>query len=213
MDKTNNAATAKPGFVLYKDLEPILDKLTVPQCGHLMKAIFRYQNKGELSGLDPATDIAMTSVVSHFKRDNLKYEKTCVRRREAGSKGGKQKVANASKCKQRVANVAEIEIDTEIERGKDIEKKSIEESFSRCWVLFGRKGVRLKALDYWKKLPAADRAAVTAKIPAYVNSTPELKYRKNFEGWINPAKRMWEGEVFASQPEPTGPTMADLDMC
>jgi len=113
---TKNAATDKPGFVLYKDLQPILDKLTVPQCGHLMKAIFHYQNTGELSELDPVTEIAMISVVSHFKRDALKYENTCVKRREAGSKGGKQKVANASKPLQDVANVADIDIDIDIDR-------------------------------------------------------------------------------------------------
>ena len=51
--------------------------------------------------------VAFSPFKNQFLRDDEKYLKTCERRAIAGSKGGKQKVANASKSKQSVANVAD----------------------------------------------------------------------------------------------------------
>jgi len=73
-------------------------------------------------------------------------------------------------------------------------KDNVCSDFERCWVLYKRKGVKAKALRYWKKLNAEDRAAIEAKIPAYVASN-DLCYLKNFEGWINPTNRQWEDVV------------------
>ena len=32
-------------------------------------------------------------------------------------------------------------------------------------------------------------------IPLYIQSRPEKKFRKNFEGWINPTNKMWQDEI------------------
>ena len=106
----------KKGFLLYKDLHPIVDKLTVTQAGHLFKAIYEYQNKGTEPDLDPVAEIAFISIKAHFIRDGEKYSQTCVKRSEAGRKGGVAKQANArsaKQVKQRVANLADSDSDSD----------------------------------------------------------------------------------------------------
>ena len=68
------------------------------------------------------------------------------------------------------------------------------ELFEKCWVAYERKGNKQIALRYWKKLSTDDQQSVNKFIPAYIKSR-EYKYRKDFQGWVNPANRMWEDEI------------------
>lgn len=99
-------ANKKKSFLLHIDSLDILDDLTNGQAGVLFKAIKAYQRDEEFD-LDSVVKIAFSPFKNQFARDDEKYIKTCERRAIAGSKGGKQKVANASKSKQTVANVAD----------------------------------------------------------------------------------------------------------
>jgi hypothetical protein len=99
-------STNKKSFLLHIDSLDILDDLTNGQAGVLFKAIKAYQHDDDFP-LDSIVKIAFSPFKNQFLRDDEKYIKTCERRAIAGSKGGKQKVANASKCKQEVANVAD----------------------------------------------------------------------------------------------------------
>jgi hypothetical protein len=99
-------STKKKSFLLHIDSLDILDDLTNGQAGVLFKAIKAYQHEEDFP-LDSVVKIAFSPFKNQFSRDDEKYIKTCERRAIAGSKGGKQKVANASKCKQEVANVAD----------------------------------------------------------------------------------------------------------
>ena len=96
----------RKSFVLHIDSLEILDDLTNDQAGVLFKAIKAYQNDDEFN-LESIVKMVFIPFKNQFIRDNEKYTKTCERRAVAGSKGGKQKVANASKCLQKVANVAD----------------------------------------------------------------------------------------------------------
>jgi len=98
--------TRKKSFLLHIDSLDILDDLSVNQAGLLFKAIKAYQND-EVIEVDEIVKLVFSPFKNQFKRDDEKYNKTCERRAIAGSKGGKQKVANASKCKQELANVAD----------------------------------------------------------------------------------------------------------
>tara|TARA_R100000005_G_C5001775_1_gene209042 strand:+ start:3226 stop:3846 length:621 start_codon:yes stop_codon:yes gene_type:complete len=66
--------------------------------------------------------------------------------------------------------------------------------FDDCWAMYGRKGNKQTALRYWKKLSTEDKYNIQDNILPYINSR-EYKYRKDFQGWINPANRMWEDEI------------------
>ncbi len=99
----------KGSFLLHIDSLCILDKMTDEQAGVLFKAIYHYQLNGELPVLDFAIEMAVTPFINQFKRNNEKYEQVVEKRKQAGSMGGKQKVANvanATIAKQKVANVA-----------------------------------------------------------------------------------------------------------
>jgi hypothetical protein len=96
----------KKSFLLHIDSLDILDDLTNGQAGVLFKAIKAYQHDEEFP-LDSVVKIAFSPFKNQFFRDDEKYTKTCERRAIAGSKGGKQKVANASNSKQELANVAD----------------------------------------------------------------------------------------------------------
>jgi hypothetical protein len=93
-------------FLLHIDSLDVLDELSNEQAGMLLKAMRGYHNDEEMQ-LDALTKIVFSPFKNQFSRDTLKYQTTCERRANAGSMGGKQKVANASKPKQKVANVAE----------------------------------------------------------------------------------------------------------
>ena len=66
--------------------------------------------------------------------------------------------------------------------------------FETVWIQYGRKGNKKTAMRYWSKLSYEDKIAITKAIPAYID-TREYKYRKDFQGWINPTNRMWEDQV------------------
>jgi len=97
----------KKSFILYTDQLSVLDDLTPEQCAELFMAIKAYHNNEELD-LSPIVKIAFSPFKNQFSRDSEKYGKIVEKRIEAGRKGGNQKkqnIANASKCKQTVANL------------------------------------------------------------------------------------------------------------
>ena len=93
-------------FLLHIDSLDVLDELSNEEAGRLLKAMRDYHNDQEMK-LDALTKIVFSPFKNQFNRDSLKYKTTCERRANAGSIGGKQKVANASKTKQKIANVAD----------------------------------------------------------------------------------------------------------
>jgi hypothetical protein len=117
----------KKSFVLHVDSLDVLDELTNEQAGMLLKAMRDYHNEDE-TPLDALTKIVFCPFKNQFNRDSLKYQTTCERRANAGSMGGKQKVANASKPKQKAANVAEsVNVS---ENDSDSDSDSVNESVS-----------------------------------------------------------------------------------
>jgi hypothetical protein len=119
----------KKSFVLHVDSLDVLDELTNEQAGMLLKAMRDYHNEHE-TPLDALTKIVFCPFKNQFNRDSLKYQTTCERRANAGSMGGKQKVANvakASKPKQKAANIAESVNVSENDSDSDSVNESVSE--------------------------------------------------------------------------------------
>lgn len=57
------------------------------------------------------------------------------------------------------------------------------ELFEECWVAYRRKGIKKKALDYWRKLTDEEKENVLPHIRAYV-STRDLQFQKDFERYL-----------------------------
>ena len=101
----------KNAFLLYKNHAEIFSKLSNEQAGKLIKAIFEYEKTGITPELDPLLDMAFTPIKQSIDIDAEKYAEKVEKRRQAGSKGGKQRVANqanATFAKQSQANQANI---------------------------------------------------------------------------------------------------------
>lgn len=100
----------KNNFVLYTDYWKQIKRLSMEQRGLLFTALFAFQMEKELPQLDPITDMCFGFITEDIERNNKKYAEVVEKRKAAGAKGGKQKrinlanVANASKCKQVLAN-------------------------------------------------------------------------------------------------------------
>ena len=197
-------STNKKSFLLHIDSLDILDDLTNGQAGVLFKAIKAYQHNDDFP-LDSIVKIAFSPFKNQFLRDDEKYIKTCERRAIAGSKGGKQKVANASKCKQEVANVADSnnKNKNKTNNKSDNNKEVTVDRFAEFWDLYGKKSDSSKCKVKFSKLSEVDIELIFEKLPAYVKSTPDKQYRKNPITWLN--GKCWNDDVVqqANQPKPT----------
>lgn len=125
----------KKSFVIYCDIRDQLELLTDEQVGVLFRSVVKYaSNEEELSSNDGMVKLLFSVIKKQIDRDTEKYKTVCERRREAGSKGGKQKVANAkqnlanvanaSKCEQNLANVADSDNDS-VSTEVDIKENTI----------------------------------------------------------------------------------------
>lgn len=84
-------AKEKNSFVLYCDLVHTFRKLSDEQAGKLFKHILEYVNDTNPELDDALLDIVFEPIKQALKRDLAKYERTCKRNSENGSKGGRPK--------------------------------------------------------------------------------------------------------------------------
>lgn len=200
----------RKSFIVHNDSLGVLDDLSDEQCGELFRAIRAYQ-LGESIDLSPIVKIAFSPFKNQFDRDDIKYEKTCIARADAGSKGGKKKAANvasASKCKQEVAKLAdsvsksksksksESESESDSDKDKTLDQSSLDHEFEIVWSAYGKKGNKKTSLRKFSKLGRATRQDILNHIPVYVLSTPDKQYRKNFETYFN--QEAWKDEVITN---------------
>lgn len=96
----------KNSFLLYKDLEPIVAKLSNEEAGKLFKHLLQYVNDKDPTLDDRLLELVFEPIKQSLKRDLKKRDWIRKKRAEAGKLWGIAKVANASKWKQKLANVA-----------------------------------------------------------------------------------------------------------
>ena len=99
----------KSSFVLYHDIREPLELLTDEERGRLFLAILDYSEFGKSPDFTGALQMAFVFIKTALDRDADAWEAKREKRREAGSMGGKQRVANranATFAKQEQANQA-----------------------------------------------------------------------------------------------------------
>ena len=190
-------ANNKKSFLLHIDSLDILDDLTNGQAGVLFKAIKAYQNDAPLE-LDSVVKIAFSPFKNQFQRDDEKYKTTCERRALAGSKGGKQRVANqaiASKSKQTIANQADSKNKNKnkTKSDSDNDKAITADRFNEFWDLYDKKRDRPKCENKFAKLKEDEINLIFEKLPLYIQSTPDKTYRKDPIRYLN--GKCWNDEI------------------
>ena len=83
-------------------------------------------------------------------------------------------------------------------KGKEI-KEDIELLFETFWNLYNKKVERKVCLAKFKKLDIETINKIIQVVPDYVKSTPDPKYRKNPETWIN--GECWNDEIIPYKPK------------
>ena len=73
------------------------------------------------------------------------------------------------------------------------------DDFPIFWNLYDKKVSQTKCQTKWNKLSAKDKQAILDVLPAYKNATPDKKYRKNPETFLN--NRSWEDEILNNKPK------------
>lgn len=87
---------------------------------------------------------------------------------------------------------------------------SDEYTFERAWDLYEKKvGGREKLKRTWNRMSKRDRRAATESIPAYVMSTPDKRYRLNFQTYLN--QRRWDDELMTEKPEEKAEEKTDIE--
>lgn len=66
-------------------------------------------------------------------------------------------------------------------------------SFGNIWSLYGKKGNKKTSERKWSKLSITVKEKILAYVPAYVETTPDKQYRKNFETFLN--QECWNDEL------------------
>lgn len=94
----------------------------------------------------------------------------------------------------------ETETETETKKEKEAETDPLD-GFSEFWFVYEKKGTKMQAEKSWKRLKPSIELQIEIYEAArkYVQSTPDKKYRKNAETWLN--NQCWNDEVVVQQPE------------
>ena len=110
-----------------------------------------------------------------FQKRMVKDNRISLARSEAGKTGGGNPNLNKQKSKQKNKQTPkqkpENEYDTEFEYVYELYNKKI--------------GDKKKLKSKWSNLTTLEKAKAKEHIPKYVLSTPDKKFRKNFETYLN----------------------------
>jgi len=196
-------------IILHLDSAAAIDYLTDEQAGVLIKAVFRYGRNGQmLESSDTALTALFTMLCAQIDRDHRKYEERCERNVANAKKryeklhpdeqqppiacDGMQSHPNACHNDNNSDNDNKTDNDDDNADALIINDTSVSDySFETVWKIYGKPVGNVEVLKAkWNSLSAKNKDNILDYIPRYVASTPEIRYRKNFENFLS--ERYWE---------------------
>lgn len=81
----------KEGFLLFTEQKVLFKKMSNEQAGILIKAIYEYEDTGQLPELEFGLDIAFTTIKTTLDKNRLKYEEVSKKRSAAAKSRNKNK--------------------------------------------------------------------------------------------------------------------------
>jgi hypothetical protein len=199
-------AENKKSFILYSDLLKSIEHLTNEEKGILFNHLLLYVNDQNPILEDRLVLTAWKPIELQLKRDLIKFEEVRGKRSDAGKESARlralksveQDTTNSTSVKsvkQRSTNSTDSVNDNVNVNDNEIKKNY----FEQFWNLYDKKVERKSCYNKFMKLDLKVIEKIINVVPFYVKSTPEVKYRKNPETWIN--GECWNDEIKDSTTE------------
>ncbi|GEM_PF-868247 len=123
-----------------------------------------------------------------------------------------KKASESANTRWKNANGMRSHGDRNAIKEKKVKEKKVKNTvipFSSFWDSYGKKvGDKTKLEKKWNKLSDEDRKAIMDYIPAYIKATPDKKYRKNPETFLN--NHSWNDEIVEYAHKPGPPDLREL---
>lgn len=161
--------------------------------GKFIKCLYEYNKTGVEPDMDFVMRMATEQFFNQFKRDNEKYEKICKRNSANGANGGRPKKTqpNPTKPTGLFDNPTKPKkADNDNDNDSDSDNKY---SFEQFWDQYGKKTDRKKCEAKFNSLSNSDKEKIKDSILAYVESTPDIQYRKDPRTYLN--GECWNNEI------------------
>ena len=116
-----------------------------------------------------------------------------------GRKGKKEPKTNQELTKNKANK--DKDVDKDLNNGEFINSPDDvfnELSFENVWNLYEKKGNKKTSLSRWDKLPKKSKELAFANIPLYLKNNQDIKFRKNFETYLN--QEVWNDELTTNNP-------------
>jgi hypothetical protein len=193
-------AENKKSFILYSDLLKSIEHLTNEEKGILFNHLLLYVNDQNPILEDRLILTAWKPIELQLKRDLIKFEEVRGKRSDAGKESARlralksveQDTTNSTSVKSvqhRSTNPTDNVNDNVNVNDNEIKKNY----FEQFWSLYDKKVERKSCFNKFMKLDLEVIEKIINVVPFYVKSTPDLKYRKNPETWIN--GECWNDEI------------------
>lgn len=191
-------AENKKGFVLYADQKSIIDMLPNEKAGELIKHIFAYVNDENPINDDPLILMAFEPIKLQLKRDLIKWEDTRSKRSKAGTISAEKRkqqnehmLTHVESVEHNSTNPTVIVKDNVNVNVKDKVKEIY--SFDEFWSTYGRSIGKKNCKAKFEKLSDEVKLKIKEVLPLYVQSTPQVIYRKHPLTWLN--QECWNDEI------------------
>lgn len=176
-------------MIFYRSFYEAIKNLGVNDQCEIYNAIFTY-------GLD-FQEPELSGVAASFWMLIKPQIDANIKRYENGKKP-KQK-QNESKTEANQKQTKSKQQTNVNENVNENENELVNISFKLFWDAYSKKVGREKSFKAWSKIPESLRDHVIEKAKIYIQSTPEVKYRKNPETWLN--GKCWEDEIPTDEPK------------
>jgi hypothetical protein len=166
-------ATDKKSFILYCDQKGVWDKLDNEQAGRLIKHVIAYVNDDNPVAPDFITELAFEPIKAVLKRDLKKWETQQEQRKKAGKKSAEVRKRNATSVNERsIPSTVNGSVSVNV---NDI---SIGTDFDAFFKAYGKQVDKIPCQREWLNIEREEHAKILEHVSKYVNSTPDVKFRK-----------------------------------
>ena len=197
-------AEDKKGFLLYADYEELFDELPDEIAGKLIKHIIKYVNDKNPISDSAFVKVAFIPIKRQLKRDLEKYEVKREQWSEAGKKSAEVRklkreqtlnnVLTESTDVKSVATESTVNVNGNVSVNiNNINNKANALEFDLFWNLYNKKIDKTKCLKVWMKIESKEIPFILERAKIYIETTQEIKYRKNPLTWLN--GKCWQDEI------------------